>query len=140
MACIVPAAIEQEIRSLLDNASLNYGTLEKFNTLCEALRNFSMLHLDFTEQDAKEWAEHMEPPARWTLEQTTTAMTQRGYDHRPCEFYAVMNAMASDYGKTLAKYGVDRPEVWAEMAHDFIMDADAVPGKVGRYYRDIVDH
>lgn len=140
MACIEPAAIEQEIRSLLDNASLNYGTLEKFNTLCKALRNFSMIHLDFTEQDAKEWVEHMDPPARWTLEQTTTAMTQRGYDHRPCEFYAVMNALASDYGKTMAKYGVDRNDLWADMTHDFICDTDAVGGKVHLYFSEIVNH
>ena len=52
---------------------------------------------------AKEWATHMNPPARWTMDQTTAVMRQQGYNHKPCKFYAVMNALASDYGKTMAK-------------------------------------
>jgi hypothetical protein len=40
----------------------------------------------------------------------------------------------------MARYNIDRPEIWADMANDFIEDPDAVDGKIGRYYRDIVKH
>lgn len=46
--------------------------------------------------------------------------------------------MASDYGKTIAKYGMDKPEVWAELANDWLEDADAVDDKAEAYYREIV--
>lgn len=97
-------------------------------------------HSGFTKEDADAWVKHMTPPAKWTMEQTTTFMRQRNYNHDPCEFFAVMNALASDYGKTMAKYNADKPEVWADLAHDFIEDADAADGKVWRYYTGIVKH
>lgn len=42
--------------------------------------------------------------------------------------------------KTMAKYNADKPEVWEDLAHDFIEDADAADGKVWRYYTGIVKH
>ena len=41
---------------------------------------------------------------------------------------------------TMVKFGADKPEVWAALAHDWLDDPDAIKGKVGRYYRDIVKH
>ncbi|MEE0109369.1 MAG: hypothetical protein UEP57_00550 [Oscillospiraceae bacterium] len=132
--------VEQELESLLENGSFSYSNLERLNTLCKAKKHLCHMHHGFTEADAKEWVKHMDPPAKWSMDQTTAVMKQRGYDHDPCEFYAVTNAMYSDYGKTIAKYNMDKPELWADMAHDFICDADAAEGKVGRYFRDIVRH
>lgn len=140
MEHITVSCIEKEITSLLEHAPFNYGNLERFNILCKAMRNLSRVHHEFTEADAEEWIKHMNPPARWTKDQTTAVMRQRGYDHDPCEFYVVINAMYSDYGKTAAKYSVDKPEFWADLAHDFLCDADAEDDKVGRYFRDIVKH
>jgi len=93
---------------------------------------------EFTREDAEKWVKHMTPPARWTKDQTTAAMQQRGYKDNPTEFYAIMNAMASDYGKTMAKYGADKPEVYADLAHDWLDDADAKEGKAAAYFRDVV--
>lgn len=45
----------------------------------------------------------------------------------------------SDYGKTIAKYGMDKPDVWAELAHDWLDDKDSADGKTEIYYREIVD-
>lgn len=53
---------------------------------------------------------------------------------------AMMNSLASDYGKTMAKYGADKPEIWAELANDWLNDADAKDGKATIYFRDIVQH
>ena len=104
------------------------------------MKYMGRIHHEFTEEDAKEWAKHMDPPARWTMDQTTSVMASKGYSHRPCEFWVVMNMLYSDYGKMLAKYGADKPEVYADMADAFLTDPDAAPHKVGRYYRDIVEH
>ena len=132
--------IENEINWILDHGSMNCDNLEKFVLLCKAMKYMGKVHREFTEADAKEWAKHMNPPARWTMEQTTAVMHQNGYYHKPCEFWVVMNMLFSVYGKTLIKFNMDKPEVWASLAHDFIDDADADEDKVGRYWRDIVKH
>jgi hypothetical protein len=140
MAKFTQPDIEAWIQEFVRDMPLTPANAEKLNIMCKAMKNMGFVNMTFTEEDAKEWAKHMSPPARWTMEQTTAVMHQHGYSHKPCEFYAVMNALASDYGKTMEKYGVDRPDVWAELAHDWLNDADAEDGKVGRYWRDIVRH
>ena len=134
------ANIEKWLQDFVKTAPLNCCNAEKFNIMSFAMKN--MAHMDhvFTEEDAKEWVHHMNPPARWTIEQTTAVMNQQGYHYKPCEFWAVMNSLASDYGATFAKYGIDRADMWADIAHDWLSDKDAVHGKAGRYFRDIVMH
>lgn len=131
-------AIEEEMHELLEKGWMCRDDLKMLVLLGDAMQYLAHTDREFTEADANDWVAHMNPPARWSMEQTTAVMRQRGYDHKPCVFWATMNAMASDYGKTMAKYGADKPEVWADLADDFIEDADAVDGKVGRYWRDIV--
>ena len=140
MRRITKENISREIAHLLDEAPMSCGNLEKFVLLCKAMKYLSQVHREFTEDDAREWISHMDPPARWTMEQTTSVMNQRGYHHKPCEFWAVMNMLVSDYGAVAAKYGADKPEFWADMADAFIRDGDAEEGKVGQYWRDIVRH
>lgn len=137
---ITNECIEKELTNLMENAPFSYGNLEKLNILCKAMWNLSKMHHAFTEEDAKEWAKRMDPPARWTMEQTSAVMAQNGYYHNPCEFWITMNMLFSDYGKTLIKNNMDKPEVWAALAHDFLNDPDAQPDKIGRYWRDIVKH
>lgn len=132
--------IEKEIAYILDNKPMSCDNLERFVLLCKAMKYLGKTHREFTEADAKEWAAHMSPPARWTMDQTTAVMHQNGYKHKPCEFWVIMNMLFSDYGKTMIKYGADKPEIWAALAHDFIDDIDADEDKVGRYWRDIVKH
>ena len=140
MEHITTANIEKEITNILDNKPMSCDNLERFVLLCKAMKYLGKTHREFTEEDAKEWAKHMNPPARWTMEQTTAVMRQNGYKHKPCEFWVIMNMLFSDYGKTMIKYGADKPEIWAALAHDFIDDIDADEDKVGRYWRDIVKH
>lgn len=140
MEHITVANIEKEIEDLLENGSCCFGNLERLNTLCEAMKNLSGMHRSFTEEHAKMWMQHLNPPARWTMDQTTAVMQQLGYSHKPCEFWVVMNSLFSDYGKTMVKYNADKPDIWGALAHDWLDDPDAEPDKVGRYYRDIVKH
>lgn len=137
---ITNECIEKEITELLEKGSFCHSNIQWFNELCEAMQNFSKMHWNFTEEDAKAWVSAMNPPAKWTMEQTTEVMNKQGFYHKPCEFWAVMNALYSDYGKTMAKFGADKPEVWAALAHDWLDDMDVEPGKAGRYFRDIVKH
>ena len=53
------------------------------------------------------------------------------------EYYVALNAMYSDYHKTAQKFGMDKPEFYAYLAKDFLMDEDAAPGKLAKYMRDI---
>lgn len=131
--------IEKELYNVAKKP-MSLANLQMFNQLSEAMRNASHMDREFTEEDAKRWVDGMEPPARWTREQTTSVMRQKGYHHRECEYWAVMNALYSDYGKTMQKYGIDRPEIWADLAHDWLEDQDAQAHKAGRYWRDIVKH
>lgn len=132
--------IEEWLEEFVEEMPLTCANAEKFNIMCKAMENLGFMGREFTEEDAKAWVASMNPPAKWTMEQTTDVMNKQGYYHRPCEFWAVMNALYSDYGKTMAKYGADKPEVWAALAHDWLDDADAEDGKAGRYWRDVVRH
>lgn len=133
-------AIDKEIARLMERGAMTAATLAEFNELQRARKYMSRMPCKFSEEDAKEWVAAMDPPARWTMEQTTAVMVGRGYSHRPCEFWATMNMLYSDYGKMLAKYNADKPEVYADMADAFLTDPDAAPHKLGRYYREIVEH
>lgn len=132
--------IEKEIQEILKDGWMCRDDLKKLVLLGEAMEMMGHVDREFTEADAKAWVSLMDPPGKWSMEQTTVVMRQHGYDHRPCVFYAVMNMLWSDYGKTVSKFGVDRVDFWAEMANDFISDRDAEDMKVGRYWRDIVRH
>ena len=137
---ITNECIEKELTVMLEKGSLTPGNVRWINDLSLLMQNLKKMHHEFTEEDAKEWAKHMNPPARWTMDQTTAVMHQNGYNHNPCEFWVVMNMLFSDYGKTMIKNNMDKPEVWAALANDFLDDGDAVKDKVGRYWRDIVKH
>lgn len=140
MGRITISNIEKEIHELLENGWMCRDDLKKLVLLGEAMECLSHTGREFTESDAKEWVSKMQPPGKWSMEQTTAVMHQYGYDHKPCVFYATMNMLWSDYGKTISKMGQDRVDLWAAMAHDFIADPDAEDMKVGRYWRDIVRH
>lgn len=140
MGKITVANIEHEIDSILDSKPLSCDNLERFVLLCQAMHYMGKLHREFTEEDAKAWVESMNPPANWTRAQTDAVMYSRGYKHRSCVFWAVMNSLYSDYGHTMKKYNADLPEIWADLANDWLNDADAVKEKAGHYWRDIVHH
>ena len=132
--------IDRETKELLAKGWLCRDDLKMLVLLGEAMEMMGHVDREFTEEDAKKWVSQMDPPGKWTMEQTTAVMQQHGYHHKPCVFYAVMNMLWSDYGKTVVKHGLDRADFWAELAHDFIEDPDAEDMKVGRYWRDIARH
>ncbi len=101
--------------------------------------------MEFTEDDAKQWTTKMENEdgttgPHWSMGQTDAVATASGIHVDRCLWWAVLNAMYSDHYNTAIKYGLDRPEFYADLARDFIYDKDAggPEEKMAGYYHGVV--
>lgn len=83
MECITIASIDAELEKVLA-VPMSVRSLELFNLLCRARKHLAKMGCHFGETEAREWVAKMSPAAKWTMEQTTTLMRQKGYDHPPC--------------------------------------------------------
>lgn len=97
-----------------------------------------------TKKEAKQWVASMidqdgHRGGHWTFEQTSSVLKQRDLDCEPAEFYAILNALYSDYSKVAKKHGVDGTEFWADMAEAWLDDDDACENKAAMYYDCIVE-
>lgn len=97
-----------------------------------------------TREEAEKWVEGMKSEdgkkgPRWSFDQIKQYAGNFGIEgeENVIEFFAVMNALATDYGKVAKKHGVDKVDFWADMSKAFIHDKDANPGKVKLYYECI---
>lgn len=98
-----------------------------------------------TREQAEEWVASMKSAdgshgGRWKWNEIRQYAQNFGIsgEQKVVDFYAIINAMASDYGKVAKKFGVDKADFYAELAKAFMDDADANPGKVMTYYECIV--
>jgi len=99
----------------------------------------------FDKETAKEWVQAIKKSMGqdwtiWTPEETKKFMDQARAECDPHEFWAVMNALHSDYFETAKKYGVERPDFFADLAKAWLEDKDAVKDKAAAYYEYVVDH
>ncbi len=139
---------EQEIDNILSRKSLSCNELEVLKNLL-VTKHFLGKEMSETskmsEETAREWVSKMENTdgttgAHWTIDATTAVRDKLGLKHIcKYEFWAVMNSLYSDYGKTLAKTNAT-PEIYGELARDWIEDDDAVKAKASAYYRYVVAH
>ena len=100
----------------------------------------------FTEDDARRWTEHIENDdgsmgAHWTLEQTTAVANSIGVHVDPWIWFAALNMEYSDNFEVAQKYGLDRPEYYADLAKAFLFDKDGggPETKIAGYYHGIVE-
>lgn len=100
----------------------------------------------FTEDDARRWTKHMENDdgsmgAHWTLEQTTAVANSIGVHVDPWIWFAALNMEYSDNFDVAQKYGLDRPEYYADLAKAFLFDEDGggPEAKIAGYYHGIVE-
>ena len=100
----------------------------------------------FTEDDARRWTEHMENDdgsmgAHWTLEQTTAVANSIGVHVDPWIWFAALNMEYSDNFDVAQKYGLDRPEYYADLAKAFLFDEDGggPEAKIAGYYHGVVE-
>lgn len=101
---------------------------------------------DFTEADARRWTEHMENDdgskgPNWTLEQATAVANSIGVHVDPWIWFAALNMEYSDGFDVAQKYGLDRPEYYADLAKAFLFDKDGggPEAKIAGYYHGIVE-
>lgn len=99
-----------------------------------------------TKAEAESWVRSMRDGeghrgGRWTLAEIKQYAGNFGVtgDEEIIDFYAAMNAMATDYGEVAKAHGVDNVDFYADMAKAFLHDRDAVQGKIKRYYEDIAE-
>ena len=100
----------------------------------------------FSEADAKRWTEHMENDdgskgPHWTLEQATAVANSIGAHTDPWVWFAALNMEYSDNFDVAQKYGLDRPEYYADLAKAFLFDKDGggPEAKIAGYYHGIVE-
>ena len=99
-----------------------------------------------TKEDTEHWTAKMENEdgstgAHWTMEQTGQVAAIAGAHYEPWVWYAALNMMYSDYYAVAAKYGLDRPEFYADLAKAFLDDKDAggAERKIAAYYHGIAN-
>lgn len=101
---------------------------------------------ELTPERAKKWTKAMKNAdgttgAHWTQEHTSQVMAQRGYHYDPAIWHAVMCSIYSDYAEVAKKYGLSgNAEFFADMAHAWLDDKDAVENKAAAYYCYVVMH
>lgn len=143
--------IEKEIRKL-ERAETCYDICERLAWLYiirdhqrgEQKNDNHAAPLPLTRADAEAWVASMRNTdtakptgGRWTWDQTSAVMAERGLRYPPADWYAVLNMLYSDYGPLLAKHGPKELDAYVEMARAFLDDPDAAPNKMSRYYRYI---
>lgn len=96
-------------------------------------------------ETAKEWVSslHNEDGTRgahWSFERCKQLMEQNSIKCNPHVFWAVMNAVYSDYYAVFRKHGISGTDLYVDLALAWIKDKDAVPDKAEAYFECIVKH
>lgn len=104
----------------------------------------SYMAMPMTKEMAQEWTRGMKNEdgtkgPHWTFEQTKQVMKQKGIEcDSPESFWAVMNALYSDYCAVFKKHGVNSMDMYVDLACAWLNDKDAVKNKAVAYYEHIV--
>lgn len=103
-------------------------------------------HTPFTREEAMIWTRDMvnsdgSRGPHWNMDQVQQVMEQRGINCDPAQFYAVLNAVYSDYYAVAKKYGLsNKMDFYVDLAKAWLDDDDAVKDKVKKYFDNIVKH
>ena len=88
-----------------------------------------------SEDMAKMWVDNMTPIGRyWSMNQTTDAMNNLGYNHDKIDFFVVANMMRNDYDDLTQNDDV----LALKLAHDWLDDEDAKDYKLYEYWKHII--
>ena len=103
----------------------------------------SNMSMPMTKEIAEEWTSGMKNEdgtkgPHWKMDQVKQLMMQKGIEYNPWEFYAILNAMYSDYCAVFKKHGVNTMDMYVDLACAFLNDSDAMPNKSMLYYECIV--
>jgi hypothetical protein len=103
----------------------------------------SSMSMPMNKEVAEEWTKNMKNEdgtkgPHWKMDQVKQLMMQKGIEYNPWEFYAILNAMYSDYCAVFKKHGVNTMDMYVDLACAFLNDSDAMPNKSMLYYECIV--
>lgn len=88
-----------------------------------------------SEEMAYNWVNSMTPKREhWTVEETTNAMQQMGYNHNPIEFYVVANMQYNDMYDIVK----DDETLAIKMANSWLADTDAKDCKLYEYWKYVI--
>lgn len=88
-----------------------------------------------SEEIAMNWVASMKPVGmHWTMDETTSAMRDRGWNLDPVEFFVVANMIFNDYNDLIA----DDAEMTLKMAKDWLQDVDSKENKLYNYYKYVI--
>lgn len=99
--------------------------------------------MPLTEQQAAAWVKSMKhcdgsTGELVTMEQAKDWLAKKGYTGIQLpDFYAMINAMKSDYSGVAKMFNIMNDDFYGELARAFIMDKDAKPYKTS-LYRDYI--
>lgn len=126
------------------------GEAKEWHMTPETIHSFAALlyvkeHLpaaeacELTPEEAETWVAGMENADGTTGESFSRADTDEfREDCGSLEFWVTMNMMASDYSGVAKAFSIaQKPLFYANLAHAFLDDKDAAPGKLCSYYRYI---
>lgn len=115
---------------------------------------YNMAHMKekvkkMTDHDYDKWLEEMQGAdgsmgPMWTEEETSSIAKKIGVEFKeftPKEFQVAMDMVYSDYCEVFDKYGMNKPEVYAEIAKAWLEDEDTIKGgeKLSAYHEYIVE-
>lgn len=97
----------------------------------------------FSREAAEEWTRSMKNGdgsrgPHWDFEQVSQLMKQKSIQHDPYEFWAVLNAVYSDYCTVLKKHGAGNMDMYVDLAKAWLEDEDAVDDKAMMYFECVV--
>ena len=99
-----------------------------------------------TRHEAREWTSKMRNAdgskgEHWTMDQARSVYDKLELKCDPAEFYAIINALYSDYSEVMKSEGITDKDVdfWGKFAAAWLHDSDAMPHKAMRYYRCIAN-
>lgn len=104
-------------------------------------------HDGLSHEDMRKWVTSMSAPApgmpsgqHWSKSDTDAVLRQYGFDDDEWDFWVCINMMWSDFYGAASKVGITSDRFFAEMAHAWLNDDDAVDDKLCWYYEYIVEH
>jgi hypothetical protein len=115
-----------------------YQTKESHHELYEKykLELYEMAYGEKISEDmAEKWVKDMKPVGlHWTLEETTNAMYQLGYNFDKIDFFVVANMIYNDYYDIVK----NEEEFALKMAYDWLKDEDADEHKLYHYWKYVI--
>ena len=122
--------LEMLVDTLEITKEYDYNTYEEYETKLYEIAEGEKIDIDIAEK----WVNSMQPRARWTIEETTEAMQDLGYNFNEIDFYVVANMMYSDNYEIVK----DNESLALQLAYNWLNDKDVRENKLYNYWKYVV--